>query len=399
MADENTYIFEGTEGCPMKNQQTQTLQLVKNSANVEGATMRDIFELMDQFGHEQVIFCRHPQSGLKAIIAIHNTTMGPALGGCRMAPYTTTDEALEDVLRLSRGMTYKCGVVDVDFGGGKAVIIGDPNRDKTPELFRAFGRFVGGLNGRFFTGTDMGTSPEDFVHAARESDSFVGLPKSYGGSGDTSIPTALGVLQGMRATAEHLWGSPGLQGRVVAVQGAGKVGTRLVQLLVEEGARVVVADIDESRVQKLCDQYPDQVERGDIQTIHQTACDIFSPCAKGGVINDRSLAELQCQAIVGSANNQLAEDRHGDMLHQMGILYAPDYLVNAGGLIQVADELKGYNEERVMAKTRSIYQMLLQIYQLSREKDIPTYRAANCLVVKRLEQVADLRRILLGFTR
>jgi glutamate dehydrogenase/leucine dehydrogenase len=361
--------------------------------------MRYIFELMDQFGHEQVIFCRHPQSGLKAIIAIHNTTMGPALGGCRMAPYATTDEALEDVLRLSRGMTYKCGVVDVDFGGGKAVIIGDPSRDKTPELFRAFGRFVGGLNGRFFTGTDMGTDPEDFVHAARESDSFVGLPKSYGGSGDTSIPTAFGVLQGMRATAEYLWGSPSLQGRVVAVQGAGKVGARLVQLLVEEGARVIVADLDESRVQSLCDQYPDQVESGDIHTIHQTTCDIFSPCAKGGVINDRTLAELRCQAIVGSANNQLAEDRHGDALHRMGILYAPDYLVNAGGLIQVADELKGYNEERVMAKTRSIYQMLLQIYQLSREEDIPTYRAADRLVVKRLEQVADLRRILLGFTR
>ncbi|MBN2910526.1 amino acid dehydrogenase [Polycladomyces sp. WAk] len=361
--------------------------------------MRDIFELMDQFGHEQVIFCRHPQSGLKAIIAIHNTTMGPALGGCRMVPYATTDEALEDVLRLSRGMTYKCGVADVDFGGGKAVIIGDPSRDKTPELFRAFGRFVGGLNGRFFTGTDMGTEPEDFVHAARESDSFVGLPKSYGGSGDTAIPTALGVLQGMRATAEHLWGSPSLEGRVVAVQGAGKVGTRLVQLLVEEGARVIVADIDESRVNALCDQYPDQVERGDIDTIHQMDCDIFSPCAKGGIINDRTLAELHCQAVVGSANNQLAEDRHGDMLHQMGILYAPDYLVNAGGLIQVADELKGYNEERVMAKTRSIYQMLLQIYQLSREEDIPTCRAADRLVVKRLEKVADLRRILLGFTR
>lgn len=383
----------------MKNQQTQTIQWVKNDAGVEGSTMRDIFELMDKFGHEQVIFCRHPQSGLKAIIAIHNTTMGPALGGCRMAPYATTDEALEDALRLSRGMTYKCGVADVDFGGGKAVIIGDPNRDKTPEMFRAFGRFVGGLNGRFFTGTDMGTDPEDFVHAARESDSFVGLPKSYGGSGDTSIPTALGVLQGMRATAEHLWGSPSLQGRVVAVQGAGKVGTRLVQLLVEEDARVIVADIDESRVKALCDRYPSQVERGDIHTIHQTACDIFSPCAKGGVINDRTLAELRCQAIVGSANNQLAEDRHGDALHQMGILYAPDYLVNAGGLIQVADELKGYNEERVKAKTRSIYQMLKKIYQFSREEDIPTYRAADRLVVKRLEQVADLRRILLGFTR
>ena len=168
---------------------------------------KDVFEMMDRYGHEQVIFCRHRGSGLKAIIAIHDTTMGPALGGCRMAPYGSTEEALEDVLRLSRGMTYKCGAADVDFGGGKAVIIGDPKRDKSPELFRAFGRFVGGLNGRFYTGTDMGTSPEDFVHARPGVRCFVGLPESHGGSGDTSMPTALGVLQGMKATALELWGS------------------------------------------------------------------------------------------------------------------------------------------------------------------------------------------------
>ncbi|WP_244527442.1 Leu/Phe/Val dehydrogenase [Lihuaxuella thermophila] len=361
--------------------------------------MRDIFELMDQYGHEQVVFCRHPRSGLKAIIAIHNTTMGPALGGCRMIPYSSTDEALEDVLRLSKGMTYKCGVADVDFGGGKMVIIGDPERDKSPEMFRAVGRFVEGLNGRFFTGTDMGTNPEDFVYAARESRSFVGLPAAHGGSGDTSIPTALGVLQGLKATAKHLWGTTDLHGRTIAIQGVGKVGGRLLELLMEEGAHCIIADLNESKVRQYKEKYKEQVELSEVNIIHRSDCDIFSPCARGGVINDQTLPELRCQAIVGSANNQLVEDRHGDLLHEKGILYAPDYLVNAGGLIQVADELEGFSEERVLAKTKAIYDMLLQIYELSEKEQIPTCRAADRLVVERLEKVADLRRILLGWGR
>lgn len=364
---------------------------------VHKTMMRDIFELMDQHGHEQVIFCRHQGSGLKAIIAIHNTTMGPALGGCRMIPYASTDEALEDVLRLSRGMTYKCGAADVDFGGGKMVMIGDPNKDKSPELFRVVGRFVGGLNGRFFTGTDMGTQPEDFVHAARESNSFVGLPTAHGGSGDTSIPTALGVLQGLKATAKHLWGSASLRGRTIAIQGVGKVGGKLLDLLMEEGAYAIIADLHGQKVLELKEKYREQVEVGDVTTIHQSECDIFSPCARGGVINDQTLHELRCQAIVGSANNQLVEDRHGDLLHEHGILYAPDYLVNAGGLIQVADELEGFHEERVLAKTKAIYDMLLQIYERSQKENIPTCRAADRLVLERLERVADLRRIYLGF--
>jgi phenylalanine dehydrogenase len=368
-------------------------------SRMEEYRMSDVFQLMDEMGHEQVVFCRHRGTDLKAIIAIHDTTMGPALGGCRMIPYASTDEALKDVLRLSRGMTYKCGLADVDFGGGKAVIIGDPLTDKTPEMFRALGRFVGGLNGRFFTGTDMGTTPEDFVHAARESDSFVGLPESHGGSGDTSVPTALGVLQGLKATAYHLWGSNSLEGKIIAVQGTGKVGGKLVQRLVEEGATCIVADVNAERVQALCEQYPDQVQPEDVTRIHARECDIFSPCAVGGVIHDYSLNELKCRAVVGSANNQLAEDRHGDLLHQRGILYAPDYLVNAGGLIQVADELNGYREERVLQKTRAIYDMLLQIYRRSREENIPTCRAADRLVVERMRKVADFRQILLGFDR
>src|SRR5690606_12654148 len=296
----------------------------------------DIFEMMDRYGHEQVIFCRHRGSGLKAIIAIHDTTMGPALGGCRMAPYGSTEEALEDVLRLSWGMTYKCGAADVDFGGGKAVIIGDPKRDKSPELFRAFGRFVGGLNGRFYTGTDMGTSPEDFVHARRESRCFVGLPESHGGSGDTSMPTALGVLQGMKATALELWGSEDLSGRTVAVQGVGKVGARLVRLLVEEGARCLIADVDGRRVDALREAFPDAVEPVEVGAVHAVSCDIFAPCAGGGIINDETIEELKCRAVVGSANSQVEDDGHGHSLHERGSLYAPDREGKPGGLREVA---------------------------------------------------------------
>lgn len=360
--------------------------------------MRDIFEMMDQYGHEQIIFCRHPESGLKSIIAIHDTTLGPAMGGCRMIPYQTTDEALEDVLRLSKGMTYKCGLADVDFGGGKMVIIGDPEKDKSPIMFRALGRFLSGLNGRFYTGTDMGTNPDDFVHAARETTSVVGLPTSHGGSGDTSIPTAWGILQGIRATAQYLWGSTDLKNRRIAIQGVGKVGQKLVELLMNEGAYCTIADLNMEKCNQIKEEFSPFVEVADVNTIHQVECDIFSPCARGGVINDQTWSELQCLAVVGSANNQLVDDRHGDRLHERGILYAPDYLVNAGGLIQVADELKGYQEERVLAKTENIYYTLLEIYERSRIDDIPTYKAADQIVNERLQEVIDIRRILLGYS-
>lgn len=360
------------------------------------AVMSDIFELMEEGGHEQVIFSRHAGTGLKSIVAIHDTTMGPALGGCRMIPYASTEEALHDALRLSKGMTYKCSLADVDYGGGKAVIIGDPRVDKTPELFRALGRFIGGLGGRFFTGTDMGTVPEDFVHAARESPSFAGLPESHGGGGDTSVPTAYGVMQGFQATAQFLWGSKSLKGKKVAVQGAGKVGEKLISHLAEEGAEVVIADTDVNQVRKLKERYPNQVTTTDVESIHRQSCDIFAPCAIGGVINDQTILELDCLAIVGSANNQLAEDRHGEELYKRNILYAPDYLVNAGGLILVADELEGPCRERVMEKTRGIYDMLLKIFERSVTDGIPTSQAADLLVLERLNKVADLKRILLG---
>ncbi len=363
--------------------------------------MRDVFELMKQQGHEQVTFFRHEGTGLEAIVAIHNTTMGPALGGCRMQPYESTDDALEDVLRLSRGMTFKCGVVDVDFGGGKVVIKGNPNEDKSPEMFRALGRFVGGMNGRFFTGTDMGTNPEDFVHSARESSSFVGLPTAHGGSGDTSIPTAYGVLQGLRATAKHMWGSESLDGKSFAIQGLGKVGYRLIELLINENAHIMISDINVAYIERAKALIPGHLFIKVVapEIIHSQEVDFYVPCALGGVINDTSIGQLRCKAIVGSANNQLKEERHGEMLYAKGIHYAPDYLVNAGGLIQVADELKGYNPERVLEQTRSIYNTLLQIYKLSEQKQMCTSEAANHLVLERIKKSADLKTILIGSLR
>ncbi|WP_286232357.1 Leu/Phe/Val dehydrogenase [Neobacillus mesonae] len=338
--------------------------------------------------HEQIVFCNDPSTGLKAIIAIHNTTLGPALGGCRMRPYASMDEALEDVLRLSKGMTYKCAAADVDFGGGKAVIIGDPLTDKTPAMFRAFGQFVDSLNGRFYTGTDMGTSTEDFVHASRETNCIVGIPEAYGGSGDSSVPTALGVIYGLKATNKTIFGSEDLSGKTYIIQGLGKVGFKVAEQLLEAGADLYVNDINLSSIKAIQERAKQLGRNVDVVSgdkVYTTAADVFVPCALGGIINDVTIDQLKVKAVVGSANNQLLTEKHGQMLKQKGILFAPDYMVNAGGLIQVADELYGYNKERVLKKTKSIYDSLLEVYKQARLDDITTIQAANRLCEKRLE--------------
>ncbi|SCB73759.1 phenylalanine dehydrogenase [Fictibacillus enclensis] len=320
--------------------------------------------------HEQVVFCNDPASGLKAIIAIHNTTLGPALGGCRMRPYKSTDEALEDVLRLSRGMTYKCAGADVDFGGGKSVIIGDPTTDKSPALFRAFGQFVDSLNGRFYTGTDMGTTPSDFVHALKETACIVGVPDEYGGSGDSSVPTAQGVIYGLRATLQTLLGTEDLSEMSYSIQGLGKVGYKVAEQLIAAGARVYVTDINPQAQQSIVERaelLPGSVEVVEGNEIYGVDADIFVPCALGGVVNDETIDRLKVKAVVGSANNQLLEDKHGIYLQQKGILYGPDYIVNAGGLIQVADELYGPNKARVLNQTKAIYDSLLEIYKQTKQ--------------------------------
>jgi phenylalanine dehydrogenase len=355
-------------------------------SRMRGGRIMDMFKMMNE--HQQVMFCNDEQSGLKAIIAIHNTTLGPALGGCRMQPYKTVDDALLDVLRLSKGMTYKCAAADVDFGGGKAVIIGDPIKDKTPELFRAFGQFVEGLNGRFYTGTDMGTSPEDFVHALKETNCIVGVEEVYGGSGDSSTPTALGVIYGIQATNKAVFGSDDLHGKSYAIQGLGKVGFKVAERLMEEGADLYVTDIHQHVIDQLISRSKELgtlVKVVSSTEIYQTEADVFVPCAIGGIINDETINELKVKAVVGSANNQLLDLRHGQVLQDKGILYAPDYIVNAGGLIQVADELYEPNRERVLRKTKAIYNSLLGIYKQADEGNITTVEAANRFCEERIK--------------
>ncbi|MDT9026050.1 Glu/Leu/Phe/Val dehydrogenase [Rossellomorea sp. YC4-1] len=353
------------------------MEAVTNRELAGGGEM-DMFEKIQN--HEQVVFCNDEETGLKAIIAIHNTTLGPALGGCRMRPYTSVDEALEDVLRLSKGMTYKCAAADVDFGGGKAVIIGDPEKDKHPELFRAFGQFVESLNGRFYTGTDMGTTPDDFVYALKETNCIVGVNEEYGGSGDSSIPTAMGVIYGLQATNQNVWGSKDLHGKSYAIQGLGKVGFKVAERLLEEGADLYVTDISQKSIDQLVAKANRmgaaiKVVSGD--EIYSVDADVFIPCAIGGIINDHTVDQLKVKAVVGSANNQLLDLSHGMKLHEKGILYAPDYIVNAGGLIQVADELYEPNKERVLQKTSAIYNSLQNIYLQSENQHLTTVEAAN----------------------
>lgn len=349
-----------------------------------------IFELMEKYGHEQLIFNYDKATGLKAIIGIHDTTLGPALGGCRMWDYESEEDAIMDVLRLSRGMTYKCAVSNVIHGGGKTVIIGDPKKDKSDELFQSLGTYVETLKGRFYTGTDVGTVGMDFVSAAKQTKYLVGLPEEYGGSGNSAIITAYGVWKAVKATAKEAFGSDSLKGLTIAVQGAGKVGQNLVKHLHEEGAKIFITDIFEENVKKVIEAYPD-VQAVQPEEIYGVQCDIFSPNALGAVINDETIPQLKCKAVVGAANNVLSEDRHGDILHEKGIIYAPDYVANAGGLIQVADELQGYNKDRAFKNASLIYHTLEEIFKLSKEQNIPTYKAADLLVETRIEKIRQIQ--------
>src|ERR671933_1781340 len=305
----------------------------------EGDGMQ-VFEKLAEYRYEQLVFCHDNATGLRCIIAIHDTTLGPALGGCRMWPYETEEEAVVDALRLARGMTYKAAASGLNLGGGKSVIFGDPDKDKSEALFRSFGRYIETLGGRYIVAEDVGTSTEDANFIRVETSHVVGVDVTRGGSGDPSPLTALGVLQGMRACVEEVFGTTSLEGRGVAVQGVGHVGYHLCRLLHEEGARLMVTDLEAEAVGRVVREFGAKpVEPDEILSM---PCDIFAPCALGAVVNDKSLPELQCPIIAGSANNILLEARHGAALAERGILYAPDYVINAGGLINVADELEGY---------------------------------------------------------
>lgn len=350
-----------------------------------------VFEHINGDGYEQIVYCNDDQSGLRAIIAIHSTALGPALGGTRFYPYPTEKDALIDVLRLAKGMTYKAAAAGLDLGGGKAVIIGDPRRTKTEELLRAYGRFVETLGGRYITAEDIGTFLQDMDIVRRESRWVTGCSHTYGGSGDPSPVTAFGVLQGMKACALEVFGDPSLEGRSIAVQGVGKVGYALCGYLVEQGAKVKAADADVDNLARAISDYG--VETTDPEGIHALGVDIFAPCAMGGGINDDTISELGCKIIAGAANNQLQRDEHGEKLRDLGVLYAPDFVINAGGLINVEDELRGYSRERAMERVEGIYKQLQHIFTVAQERQISTARAALDYAEERIRKISRIRLV------
>lgn len=352
------------------------------------------FELIEKYGgHEEVVFCHDKDAGLKAIIAIHNTALGPALGGTRMWNYKTEEDALIDVLRLSKGMTYKAAAAGLNLGGGKAVIIGDP-KIKSEALFRAFGHFVNSLNGKYITAEDVNTCVTDMEYIFMETPWVTGIPKSLGGSGDPSPYTAHGVLMGIKAAVKEKLNLDSLKGLTIAVQGLGNVGSHLVKYLVEEGAKVKVADIDGSRVKKMHDSFG--VTAVSSEEIVTTECDVFAPCALGAVVNDQTIGKLKCKIIAGGANNQLAEARHGDMLREMGILYAPDYVINAGGLMNVFVELEGYSPDRAFDKTKMVYDNMMKVFEFARQENISTHLAADKMAEARIKSIGDLKKRHMG---
>ncbi len=351
----------------------------------------EVLESMAKYGHEQVVFCYDKVSGLKAIIGIHDTTLGPALGGTRMWPYKSEEEALFDVLRLSRGMTYKNSAMGLNIGGGKAVIIGDPRTDKSEEMFRAFGRFVHSLGGRYITAEDVGPTTEDMAIIRTETPHVKGLSDT---SGNPSPVTAYGVFMAMQAAVRKVFGSDDLAGKKVALQGVGAVGLSLTGRLIEAGAKVFVTDICPEKVQKA-------VEIGAVAVppdrIFDQECDIFAPCALGAVINDDTVPRLKASIVCGAANNQLLEPKHGKALQDRGILYVPDFIANGGGVINVADEINigGYNRERALKKVEGIYDTALKVFKVAEEKGVGTHEAADMVAEERIAKALLQKRMYL----
>jgi leucine dehydrogenase len=346
---------------------------------------------MGVFDHEQVVFCNDNATGLKAIIAIHNTVLGPALGGTRMWAYAHESEALTDVLRLSRGMTYKNAVAGLNLGGGKAVIIGDARTQKSEALMRRFGKFVNSLSGKYITAEDVGINAKDMEYVHMETKHVTGIPPALGGSGDPSPVTAYGVYVAMKAAAKERWGSDSLSGKKISVQGVGHVGSYLVNHLVKEGAKVLIADIYEDRLAEVKKNNPG-VEIVDGNTIYDQDVDIYAPCALGATVNDDTLNRLKCSIICGAANNQLADEvKHGQLVMQKGILYAPDFVVNAGGVINVYSEVAGFGREYALSQAENIFNTTAGIFAMSKQENIPTYLAANKTAEARIEAMARIR--------
>lgn len=353
-------------------------------------TNETIFTQLGTYDHEQIVFCNDNATGLKAIIAIHNTVLGPGLGGTRIWNYATEAEAVNDVLRLSRGMTYKAAISGLNLGGAKAVIIGDANVIKTESLMRKFGRFVENLNGKYITAEDVNTTTKDMVYVNMETDHVVGLPENMGGGGDPSPVTAYGTYMGMKASAKQAWGNDSLAGKKVAVQGIGKVGGHLLEFLHKEGAQLFISDINENTLKHYADTLGATVVNGN--DIYSADVDIFAPCALGAILNTENIGKLKCAIISGAANNQLAEEEiHGPMLLEKGIIYAPDFLINAGGLINVYQEYIGYNRDLAYQKAEHIYDVTLEVLKTSASSKIHTQKVATQMAEKRIADIAKVK--------
>lgn len=353
-----------------------------------------IFEYLEKYDYEQLVICQDRTSGLKAIICIHDTTLGPALGGTRMWNYDCEEDAILDALRLARGMTYKNAAAGLNLGGGKTVIIGDSRTQKSEELFRAFGRYVQSLNGRYITAEDVGTTVRDMDWVHLETDFVTGVSSSYGASGDPSPMTARGVWRGMKAAAMEAYGSDSLKEKTIAIQGLGHVGYYLAKHLHEEDAKLIVTDIHDDVIKRVVDEMGATAVGP--EEIFGVKADIFAPCAMGAVINDETIPQFKFKIIAGAANNVLKEERHGDKLHELGILYAPDYVINAGGVINVADELEGYNYERALTKVEMVYDNVAKVIEIAKRDKIPTYKAADRMAEERIEKIGRVRSTYLG---
>jgi leucine dehydrogenase len=349
-----------------------------------------IFELMEKFGHEQIVFCYDKASGLKAIIGVHDTTLGPALGGTRMWNYASEEEALTDVVRLSRGMTYKNAAMGLNLGGGKAVIWGDAKQDKSEEFFRAFGTFVNSLGGRYITAEDVNTTVEDMNFVLMETDHVSGRADL---SGDPSPVTAFGVYRGMKAAAKWAFGSESLKGKTVAVQGLGKVGFHLCEHLHDEGAKLIVTDINPDAIAKAVKEFGAKAVA--TNEIYGVECDIYAPCALGATLNDETIPQLKCKVVAGAANNQLKEPRHAEILKEKGILYTPDFVINGGGVINVAEEFHegGYNRDRAYARVATIYDKLIKVFSIAQEQNITTAKAADLMAEARIAKLHAVHRM------
>ncbi len=350
----------------------------------------NLFETIDKTEHEEIIYCHNKDAGLKAIIAIHNTTLGPALGGLRMYPYATEEQALTDVLRLSRGMTYKAAVSGLNLGGGKSIIIGDPKKDKSEALFRAFGRFMDSLGGRYITAEDVGIDVNDMEYVYQETENVVGVHQMHGGSGDPSPFTAYGTLQSIKASLEKKYGNQNIVDYSYAIQGVGHVGLELVKLIHAEGGKMFVTDVNQEVLTICKEQYGCEVVG--LNEIYSVDADVYCPCALGGTVNDDTIDQFKFGIVCGSANNQLLENRHGDELENRGIIYAPDYAVNAGGLMNVSIELEGYNRERAVRMTRNIYYNISNIFKIAERDNIPTWQAADRMGAERIAMIGKIKQ-------